>query len=147
MSGVRCQGVMLQLLKWPRAQCLYHFSSPSTLLGFVIQYLLLKPDDPVVAAHISAGLTDISCCINSAKTELLMVLANTSSQFLHPARQMITSSRTARNISVVTDDQFNFTNGQFWVLYCLLHIGEGCKAKFHITVFFKRKLQFYHDSL
>jgi len=61
----------------------------------------MQPDDPTVAARISACLTDMSCWmkdhylqLNLVKTELLVVLGqlNTSSQFLHVAGLIIHNS-------------------------------------------------------
>ncbi len=77
-------------------------------------YLSFHPDDPTIAARISACLTDISCWIkdhhlklNLAKTELLMVPANLS--FHHNftfqlGTSTITPSKTARNLVVMIGD-------------------------------------------
>uniref|UniRef100_A0A9J7XP41 Reverse transcriptase domain-containing protein n=1 Tax=Cyprinus carpio carpio TaxID=630221 RepID=A0A9J7XP41_CYPCA len=70
----------------------YHCYADDTQL-----YLSFHPDDPSVAARISACLTDISCWmkdhhlqLNLAKTELLVVPANPSfhSQFHHQVRHI-----------------------------------------------------------
>ncbi len=78
-------------------------------------YLSFHPDDPTIAAHISAGLTDISYWMNDhhlqlnlAKIELLVVPANPS--FHHNftfqlGTSTITPSKTARNLGVMIDDQ------------------------------------------
>ncbi len=78
------------------------------------------PDDPTIAARISACLTDISCWmkdhhlqLNLAKTELLVVSANPS---LHHnftfqlGSSTITSSKTAKNLGDVIDDKLNFSD-------------------------------------
>ncbi len=111
------------------------FSVCMALLGSVIQkhgfsyhcyaddtqlYLSFNPDDPTIAAHISACLTYISCWmkdhhlqLNLAKTELLVVSANPS---LHHnftfqlGLSTITPSKTARNLGVVIDDKMNFSD-------------------------------------
>ncbi len=74
-------------------------------------YLSFYPDDPTVAARISACLADISCWmknhhlqLNLAKTELLVVSTNPS--FHHNFTFQlglftITPSKTARNLGVV----------------------------------------------
>ncbi len=83
-------------------------------------YLSFHPDDPTIAARISACLTDISCWmkdhhlqLNLAKTELFVVSANPS---LHHnftfqlGSSAITPSKTARNLGVVIDDKLNFSD-------------------------------------
>ncbi len=93
----------------------YHCYADDTQL-----YLSFHPDDPTIAAHISACLTDISCWMKDhhlqlkrVKTELLVVLANPS--FLHNftiqlGTSTITPSKTARNLGVVIDDQLTFSD-------------------------------------
>ncbi len=93
----------------------YHCYADDTQL-----YLSFHPDDPTIAARISACLTDISCWmkdhhlqLNLAKTELLVVSANPS--FHHNftfqlGSSTITPSKTARNLGVVIDDKLNFTD-------------------------------------
>ncbi len=83
-------------------------------------YLSFYPDDPTVAARISACLADISCWmknhhlqLNLAKTELLVVSTNPS--FHHNFTFQlglftITPSKTARNLGVVIDDKLNFSD-------------------------------------
>ncbi len=83
-------------------------------------YLSLHPDDLTIAARISACLADISCWmkdhhlqLNQAKTELLVVSENPS--FHHNFTfqldsSTITSSKTARNLEVVIDDQLTFSD-------------------------------------
>ncbi len=68
----------------------YHCYADDTQL-----YLSFHPDDPTIAAHISACLKVISCSmkdhhlqLNLAKTELLVVSENPSLQFHHPARHI-----------------------------------------------------------
>ncbi len=81
-------------------------------------YLSFHPDDPMIAAHISACLTDIFCWMkdhhlqhNLAKTELIVVSANPS---LHHnftfqlGSSTKTPSKTARNLGGVIDDKLNF---------------------------------------
>ncbi len=93
----------------------YHCYADDTQL-----YLSFHPDDPTIATHISACLTDISCWmkdhhlqLNLAKTELLVVSANPS---LHHnftfqlGSSTITPSKTARNLGVVIDDKLNFSD-------------------------------------
>ncbi len=93
----------------------YHCYANDTQL-----YLSFHPDDPTIAARISACLSDISCWmkdhhlqLNLAKTELLVVSANPS---LHHnftfqlGSSTITSSKTARNLGVVIDDKLNFSD-------------------------------------
>ncbi len=83
-------------------------------------YLSFHPDDPTIAARISACLTDISCWmkdhhlqLNLAKTELLVVSTNPS---LHHnftfqlGSSTITPSKQARNLGVVIDDKLNFSD-------------------------------------
>ncbi len=82
-------------------------------------YLSFHPDEPVIAARISACLTDISCWmkdhhlqLNLAETELLVISANPS---LHHnftfqlGSSNITSLKTASNLGVVIDDKQNFS--------------------------------------
>jgi len=82
--------------------------------------LSFQPEDPTVAARISACLTDISgwlkdhhLQLNLAKTELLVVPVNPK---LHQnfsiqlGSSSITPSRSARNLGVVFDEQLNFTD-------------------------------------
>ncbi len=83
-------------------------------------YLSFHPDDPTIAARISACLTDISCRmkdhhlqLNLAKTELLVVSANPSLRHnftFQLGSSTITSSKTARNLGVVIDDKLNFSD-------------------------------------
>ncbi len=93
----------------------YHCYADDTQL-----YLSFHPDDPMIAARISACLTDISCWmkdhhlqLNLAKTELLVVSANPS---LHHnftfqlGSSTITPSKTAKNLGVVIDDKLNFSD-------------------------------------
>ncbi len=83
-------------------------------------YLSFHSDDPTMAARISACLTEMywwmkdhHLQLNRATTGLLVVTAN---QSLHHnftfqlGSSSITSSKTARNLGVVIDDQFNFSN-------------------------------------
>ncbi len=93
----------------------YHCYADDTQL-----YLSFHPDDPTIATHISACLTDISSWmkdhhlqLNLAKIELLVVSANPS---LHHnftfqlGSSTITSSKTARILGVVIDDKLNFSD-------------------------------------
>ncbi len=93
----------------------YHCYADDTQL-----FLSFHPDDPTIAARISACLADISCWmkdhdlqLNLAKTELLVVSANPS--FHHNITVQLgssttTPSKTARNLGVVIDDQLNFSD-------------------------------------
>ncbi len=94
---------------------LYHCYADDTQL-----YLSFHPDDPTIAARISACLTDISgrmkdhhLQLNLAKTELLVVSTNPS---LHHnftfqlGSSTITPSKTARNLGVVIDDKLYFSD-------------------------------------
>ncbi len=93
----------------------YHCYADDTQL-----YLSFHPDDPMIAAHISACLADISCWmkdhhlqLNLAKTELLVVSANPL--FHHNftfqlSSSTIAPSKIARNLGVVIDDKLNFTD-------------------------------------
>ncbi len=83
-------------------------------------YLSFHPDDPTIAARISACLTDISCWmkddhlqLNLAKTELLVVPSNPSFHHnftIQLGTSTITPSKTARNHEVVIDDQLTFSD-------------------------------------
>ncbi len=93
----------------------YHCYADDTQL-----YLSFHPDDLTIAARISACLADISSWmkdhhlqLNLAKTELLVVSANTS--FHHNFTFQLGSSTTtpskpARNLGVVIDDKLNFSD-------------------------------------
>ncbi len=93
----------------------YHCYADDTQL-----YLSFHHDDLTIAARISACLADISCWmtdhhlqLNLAKTELLVISANPS--FHHNftfqlGSSNITPSKKARNLGVVIDDKFNFTD-------------------------------------
>ncbi len=99
----------------------YHCYADDTQL-----YLSFHPDDPTIAARISACLTDISCWmkdhhlqLNLAKTELLVVPANPSfhhnfspvrHNFIQLGTSTITPSKTGRNLGVVIDDQITFSD-------------------------------------
>ncbi len=93
----------------------YHCNADDTQL-----YLSLHPDDLMIAARISACLTDISFWmkdhhhqLNLAKTELLVVSANPSFHHnftFHLGASTITPSKMARNLGVVIDDQLNFSD-------------------------------------
>ncbi len=93
----------------------YHCYADDTQL-----YLSFHPDDPTIAARISACLTDISCWmkdhpiqLNLAKTELLVVPANPSFHHnftIQLGTSTITPSKTARNLGVVIDDQLTFSD-------------------------------------
>ncbi len=82
-------------------------------------YLSFYPDDPTIAARISACLTDISCWmkdhhlqLNLANTELLVVPSNPLFHHnftIQLDTSIITPSKTARNLGVVIDDQLTFT--------------------------------------
>ncbi len=92
----------------------YHCYADDTQL-----YLSFHPDDPTIAAHISACLTDISCLmkdhhlqLNLAKTELLVVPANPSFHHnftIQLDSSTITPSKTVRNLGVVIDDKLTFS--------------------------------------
>ncbi len=93
----------------------YHCYADDTQL-----YLSVHPDDPTIAACISAYLTDISCWtkanllhLSLTKTELRVVPSNPS--FHHNftfqlGSSTITPSKTARNFGVVIDDQLNYSD-------------------------------------
>ncbi len=93
----------------------YHCYADDTQL-----YLSFHPNDPTVAARISACLTDISYWmkdhhlqLNLAKTELLVVSANPSLHHnftFHLGSSTINPSKTARNLGVVIDDKLNFSD-------------------------------------
>ncbi len=93
----------------------YHCYADDTQL-----HLSFHPDDTMIAARLSACLTDISCWmkdhhlqLNLAKTELLVVSANPS---LHHnftfqlGTSTITPSKTASNLGVMIDDQLTFSD-------------------------------------
>ncbi len=83
-------------------------------------YLSFHPDDPTIAACISACLTHISCWmkghhlqLNLAKTELLVVPSNPSFHHnftIQLGPSTITSSKTARSLGVMIDDQLTFSD-------------------------------------
>ncbi len=93
----------------------YHCYADDTQL-----YLSFHPDEPTIAACISACLTDISCWmkdhhlqLNLAKTELLVVPANPSFHHnftIQLGTSTITPSKTARNLGVMIDDQLTFSD-------------------------------------
>ncbi len=93
----------------------YHCYADDTQL-----YLLFHPDDPTIAARISACLTDISCWmkdhhlqLNLAKTELLVVPSNPSCHYnftIQLGTSTITPSKTAKNLGVMIDDQLTFSD-------------------------------------
>ncbi len=93
----------------------YHCYADDTQL-----YLSFHPDDPTIAARISACLTDISCWmkdhhlqLNLAKTELLVVPSNPSFHHnftIQLDTSTITPSKTARNLGVMIDDQLTFSD-------------------------------------
>ncbi len=83
-------------------------------------YLSFHPDDPTIAAHISACLTDISCWMKDhhlqldlAKTELLVVPSNPLFHHnftIQLGTSTITPSKTARNLGVMIDDLLTFSD-------------------------------------
>ncbi len=83
-------------------------------------YLSFHPDDPTIAAHFSACLTDIyfwmkdhHLQLNLAKTELLVVPENPPVHHnftIQLGTSIITPSKTARKLGVVIDDQLTFTD-------------------------------------
>ncbi len=93
----------------------YHCYADDTQL-----YLSFHPDDPTIAARISACLTDISrwmkdhhLQLNLAKTELLGVPANPSFHHnftIQLGISTITPSNTERNLGVRIDDQLTFSD-------------------------------------
>ncbi len=93
----------------------YHCYDDDTQL-----YLSFHPDDPTIAARISACLTDISCWmkdhhlqLNLAKTKLLVVPSNPSFHHnftIQLGTSTITPSKTARNFGVMIDDQLTFSD-------------------------------------
>ncbi len=93
----------------------YHCYADDTQL-----YLSFHPDDPTIAARISACLTDISCWmkdhhlqLNLGKTELLVVPSNPSFHhnfIIQLERSTITPSKTARNLGVMIDDELTVSD-------------------------------------
>ncbi len=78
-------------------------------------YLSLHPDDLTIAARISAGLTDISCCMKDHHLQLNLAKTQQTHHFItippsSYSASTITPSRTARNLGVVIDDHLNFTD-------------------------------------
>uniref|UniRef100_A0A8C1UNY9 Reverse transcriptase domain-containing protein n=1 Tax=Cyprinus carpio TaxID=7962 RepID=A0A8C1UNY9_CYPCA len=80
-------------------------------------YLSFHPDDPTVAARISACLTDISYWmkdhhlqLNLAKTELLVVPANPVFHHNFTIKLGTSTTTTARNLGVMIDDQLTFSD-------------------------------------
>ncbi len=89
----------------------YHCYADDTQL-----YLLFYPKDLTIAACISACLTDISrwmkdhhLQLNLAKTELLVISANPSSQFHHAVRH-INHNSFKNNLGVMIYDQLTFSD-------------------------------------
>ncbi len=132
LGGVRCLATGV-----PQGPFLgpFLFSVYMASLGSVIQkhgfsyywydndtqlYLSFHPDDPTIAARISACLTDISCWmrghhlqLNLAKTELLVVPSNPSFHHnftIQLGTSTITPSKSARNLGVVIDNNLNFSD-------------------------------------
>ncbi len=114
-----------------RAQFLDHFLVFIASLGSVIHKhgfsyncyaddLSFHPDDPIIAACISACLKYISCWmkdhhlqLNLAKTELLLVSTNPSLHhnfIIQLSASTITTSRTAKKCGVMIDYQLNFSD-------------------------------------
>ncbi len=93
----------------------YHCYADDTQL-----YLSFYPDEPMIAARISACLTGIFCWMNDhhlqlnlAKTELLVVSAKPSLHHnftIQIGASTTTPSRTARNLGIVIGDHLNFTD-------------------------------------
>ncbi len=94
----------------------YHCYADDTQL-----YHSFHPDDPTIAARISACLTDISCWMKDhhlqlklAKTELLVVLKNPSLHhnftFQLGSSTITTEKINARNLGVVIDEKLNFSD-------------------------------------
>ncbi|KAI7795556.1 putative UPF0160 protein MYG1 [Triplophysa rosa] len=96
--------------------------------GFIIITIIIitpnecsqQPENLTVSARISECLADISLWMNDhhlqlslTKTELLVIPADTKSHHnfsIQLGSSTITSSRTARNLGVVIDNQLNFTD-------------------------------------
>ncbi len=132
----------------------YHCYADDTQL-----YLSFHPDDPTIATHISACLTDISCWmkdhnlqLNLAKTELLVISANLS---LHHnftfqlGSSTIIPSKSARNLEVLIHDKLHFSDhiaklpGPADLLYTILgRLGPIFQNMLHNSLF---KLLFYPD--
>ncbi len=111
-----------------------HFSIYMSSLGSVSQkhgfsylcyaensqlHFSFQPDNPTVAVHIAAFLTDFSDWMQEhhlqfklTKTELLVVSSNPALHYNYSIQigsSTIALSRTARNHGVVIDDQLSFT--------------------------------------
>ncbi len=81
----------------------YHCYTDDTQL-----YLSFHPDDPTIAARISACLTDISCWMKDHHLQL-------NPSFYHNFTiqldiSTITPSKTARNLGVMIDDPLTFSD-------------------------------------
>ncbi len=110
-------------------------------------YLSFHPDDPTIAARISACLTDISSWmkdhhlqLNLAKTELLVVPSNPSFHHnltIHLGTSTITPSKIARNLGVVIDDQLTFSD----------HIAKTARSSRLLYSTFRRLGPFFRNML
>ncbi len=103
-------------------------------------YFSFQPDDPTVAAHIAACLSDISSWmkdhhlqLNLAKIELLVVSANPSLHHnfsIQLGLSTITPSGTARSLGVVIDDQLSFTD-HIATMALSCRLDSSCQSKLH----------------
>ncbi len=115
-------------------------------------YLSFHPDDPMIAACISACLTDISCWLKDhqfqlslAKTELFVVPPNPSFHHnftMQLGTSTITPSKKAINLKVMIDDQLTFSD---YICYPVQGKLPGSADLIYLTS--RRSVTFFRNML